>query len=157
MKEIIKNTVKKIIIFLILLVIILGINTISTAYSTTTNIVDNNNNSINKVFQNKMPYNHISTPSGMFPQYYLSSNKRNVYIPDNVLNLGDWTATMDGRVVYCSAYGRYVRYGKYDPDIHYIYPGLNSIQGANFNIDGNSIDYEVNNRFVKEINESLRS
>ena len=147
MKKIINNTVKKIIIFILLLVTILGIHTI-----------DNNNSVIYRTFQNRMPANVIATPSGMFPQYYLSSdNKRNVYIPDNVLDLGDWTATMDGRVVYCSAYGRYVRYGKYDPDVHYIYPGLNSIQGANFNIDGNSIDYEVNNRFVNEINESLRS
>lgn len=132
---------KKIIIAIIILVSILGINSISNAdgpYKTPTGQ--------EKLFNRNsmLPQNSTGGGSGMMPQYYLKGAERNVTLDSsrwnfNKSNKWTWNATMDGKVVYCADYHAYVRYGTYDPDIHYFNPNGMSIQGVSIYASGLTI------------------
>ena len=144
MEEIKKSNsiMKKMIILISLIVFIIGINTMSIAYTTTTKVDGS------KTFNQgeMLPERNTGGPSGMFPQYYLSGAERTINIDDSRLNwiTNRWSAKMDGKVVYCSAYGRYVRYGVYENQKHYLVPGATTIQGASIDVSGETVESQAN-------------
>ena len=93
-------------------------------------------NEVPKTWNNteaNMPQNNISGSTGMFPQYYVGTSGRYVNLPssrNSWTRQGSWQANAEGNVVYCAEHGAYVRYGHYDPDIHYLVPGETIIQGT---------------------------
>ena len=97
------------------------------------------NNEVPKTWEGKMPERNIGGSTGMFPQYYIGTSGRFINLPGSRLSwtrAGSWTSNMEGNVVYCAEHGAYVRYGNYDPDIHYLKPGSTTIQEANINTEG---------------------
>lgn len=89
-----------------------------------------------------MPQNNTGGSTGMLPQYWPGTSAREVNFDGSRLNWmanGQWKATINGSIVYCSHKGWYVRYGYYDPAQHWLIPGHTSIQGVSLNVTGNAV------------------
>jgi len=141
------KTIKKLGILVAILILFMGINTISNAITTNTSV------DVIKRFTGTMPQRSTAGKTGMFPQYYLNSPGRQVTLDDARLSYAtnQWKATATGPIVYCADYGAYVRYGKYDPDIHYLYPGNITIQGISVRVSGNDQDLRLKNILDKKV------
>ena len=133
MKEFKENKIiSKLLIILAIILSVFSINCLSFADDTI-----QTDNEVPKTWgstEAKMPQNNIGSSTGMFPQYYLGTSSRTVTLPssrNSWSRAGSWQSTMDGKVVYCAEHGAYVRYGHYDPAIHYLVPGSTIIQNAN--------------------------
>ena len=138
MKEFKENKIiSKLLIILAIILSVFSINCLSFADDTI-----QTDNEVSKTWgstEAKMPQNNIGSSTGMFPQYYLGTSSRTVTLPssrNSWSRAGSWQSIMDGKVVYCAEHGAYVRYGKYDPAIHYLKPGQTTIQNVNLNVTG---------------------
>lgn len=139
MKKLKENRILKKI--LILMAIILSIYSIK--YTSLADDVIETNNEVYKrwgSFEAKMPARNTSGSTGMFPQYY-GSEKRTVTLPsarNSWTRQGSWEATASGEVVYCAELGRYVRYGHYDPEKHFLIPRKDNNTRSKFECNWNA-------------------
>ena len=70
-----------------------------------------------------MPLNSVGGTTGMFPQNFMESAGRSVYISDTrfLPQTKSWKAAMEGSMVYCSDYHSYVRFAVRETDRKYFY------------------------------------
>jgi len=101
-----------------------------------------------------MPQNNTGGSTGMLPQYWPGTSARDINLDGSRLNWmanGQWKATINGSIVYCAHKGWYVRYGYYDPAIHWLIPGQTNIQGVSLDVAGtpvgDMIDTEYNIKY----------